>query len=140
MKHAVILAASILAWTVPAVAQTETAITLLPADLQWTEMSPGISFAPAYGDWATEAHGKFVRFAPGTAAGMHTHTAGYSALIVSGSFTNEYQGDAERVPMPAGSFWFTPGGVPHSNACLSEEPCILYTPSPAAFDFAPVEE
>lgn len=121
-------------------AQTGTPAVLMPADLEWTEVAPGISFAPVYGDWTAEPHAKFVRFAPGIAAGMHTHSAGYGAIVVAGSFTNVYPGDGDPIPMPAGTFWYVPGGMPHANACVSEEECVLYNYSPAAFDFAPAEE
>ena len=118
----------------PAAAQ----VVLAPTDLQWTEVAPGIAFANAHGDWQTGAHGKFVRFEPRAAVGMHTHSASYHGVVITGRFTNGYRGAPGR-PMGPGTFWSVEGGVPHDNSCESEEPCLIYTTSDAAVDVTMVE-
>ena len=134
MRLTLVAAALPLALASPAAAQ----VVLAPADLQWTEVAPGVAFANTHGNWRTGAHGKFVRFAPGAVVGMHTHSAAYQAVVISGHFTNGYRGMPGR-PMEPGTFWSVEGGVPHDNSCVSEEPCIIYTTSDAAVDVTMVE-
>ena len=66
LSLASLLAASALGATA-AQAQPADATSLAHDKLAWVTMAPGIEFAPAFGDWNKEAHGKFVRFAPGAA-------------------------------------------------------------------------
>ena len=113
---------------------------LTPADLQWTEMFPGVSFAPVYGDWSVEGHGKFVRFESGVEAPVHTHTNAYHGVVISGRLTNPYPDEADAPEMGPGTYWLVPGGAAHGNACVSEEPCLFYTYGDAAWDIAIVEE
>lgn len=114
---------------------------LLPQDaLEWTEVVPGISFAPAYGDWQTERHGKFIRFDPGVEVPMHTHSNGYYGVVLEGRLTNPYAGEDDAPEMGPGTHWYVPGEVEHSNTCVSEEPCLLYTHADAAWDITVVEE
>lgn len=109
--------------------------TSLAADaLAWVEMAPGVHFAPAYGDWNKEAHGKFIRFAPGAAVPFHTHTGGYHGVTITGRVTNPYPGETDPKAFGPGDSWFVPGGAMHSNACVSAEPCLFYTHSDGPFD------
>ena len=110
------------------------------ADVEWTEIVPGIDLAAVYGDWQAEPHGKLVRFAPGAAAPMHTHTHAYRGVLLQGRLTNPYAGEADPPVMGPGDAWYVPGGEPHSNACVSEEPCLFYTHGDAAWDLALVED
>ena len=103
-------------------------------DLQWGEVIPGVAFANAYGDWQTEAHGKFVRIESGTSVALHTHTNPFHGVMLSGSLTNEYEGEVSPAGMGPGTYWYVPGDVPHINTCLSSEPCVFYTHLPGALD------
>jgi quercetin dioxygenase-like cupin family protein len=95
-------------------------------------MFPGVEFAPAYGDWEKEAHGKFVRFAPGGMAPMHTHTNAYHAVMISGQMANLY--DEGRSNVGPGDYWFVAARRPHGHECVSAEPCFFYTYGDALWD------
>ncbi|HMB92188.1 MAG TPA: tetratricopeptide repeat protein [Rhodothermales bacterium] len=110
------------------------------ADVEWTELIPGVAFAAVYGDWQADAHGKLVRFAPGAVAPLHTHTYPYRGVMLQGRLTNPYVGEDEPPEMGPSDAWFVPGGVPHSNTCVSEEPCLFYTYGDARWDIEVVEQ
>lgn len=134
--HLVILCSSIL---FGAAAAAQAPAGLEPADLQWKEIIPGTSFAPAYGDWEKGAHGKFVRIAPGAIVPPHTHSKSYDAVFISGRIANSLQG-AEPVHVGAGGYWRMPGGRVHGHQCVSKEPCLFYTHSDGAWDVQLVEQ
>lgn len=138
-RPAALLAAFLLA--TPAVAQSAPceAATVRQSDLQWAEIVPGIAFAAVHGDWQAEAHGKMIRFDPGAAVPMHTHTHPYRGVMVSGRLTNPYAGEDAPTAMGPGDTWYVPGGVEHSNACVSDEPCLFYTSGDEAWDIQVVE-
>lgn len=109
-------------------------------DLEWTQMIPGVAFAPAYGDWQSGRHGKFVRFEPGASAPLHTHSSPYNGIVLEGRLSNPYAGKVEPAEMKAGTHWYVPAAAEHGNTCVSEQPCLLYTYGDAAWDIAVVEE
>jgi quercetin dioxygenase-like cupin family protein len=127
---AAIAAASMIATAAAASAQAPDRVAA--ADLKWQEMFPGVEFAPAYGDWEKGAHGKYVRFAPGSQAPMHTHSGPYHAVMISGRLANLYaEGRSEVGP---GDYWFVAARRPHGHDCVSAEPCFFYTHSDAFWD------
>lgn len=105
---------------------------------QWREMAPGSQFAPAYGDWEKEAHGKLIRLAAGLDVPFHSHSSDYHAVMISGRMTNVYR-DGRTTIIGSGDVWDMPAGVPHAHKCVSEVPCLLYTHMPAAWDYIPQE-
>ena len=61
------------------------------------------------------------------AAPLHTHTADYHAVLISGQHKHRDKGQDEKSAkaLGPGSYWFQPGKQPHGDACLTDE-CILY--------------
>ncbi|WP_265570368.1 cupin domain-containing protein [Sphingomicrobium nitratireducens] len=106
---------------------------LAASELEWVEIIPGVDFAPAFGDWAKEGHGKFVRLAPGASVPMHTHSGSYEGVFVSGEMVNILDGGT-RVAVGPGHYFQMAGGRLHGHECVSEVPCFFYTHSPAAWD------
>lgn len=133
---AAVAAAAIAAFAAPSLAQAPDHLTV--ARLQWQTMFPGVDFAPAYGHWETEAHGKYVRFAPGTEVPMHTHTNAYHGVMISGRMANLFDGGA-RAEVSPGDYWHIANARPHGHECLSKEPCLFYTYSDALWDLQLVE-
>ena len=111
---------------------------LASSELQWREMIPGVHFAPTYGDWEKQAHGKFVRLDPGARVPMHTHSGDYHAVVVSGRIANLYEG-GKTVEVEQGDYWNVAAGLPHGHLCLSKEPCLAYTHSDGLWDLKLVE-
>lgn len=109
-------------------------------DVTWAEIVPGVSFGAVHGDWQAEAHSKLVRIDAGAAVPMHVHTHPYRGVVLEGRLTNPYPGESSPTAMGPGDSWFVPGGVAHSNACVSEEPCLFYTHADALWDVQLVED
>lgn len=131
-------AAAALAVSVGSAAYAQDVGILPRSALEWREMFPGVSFAPAYGDWEQGAHGKYVRIEPATQVPMHTHSNGYRAVMISGRLANVYEG-GRRAELSAGDSFHMAGGRPHAHECLSEEPCFFYTYGDARWDVEVVE-
>lgn len=117
------------------------AVTALIAqeDLAWVEIVPGVDFAAIHGEWTEGAHAKFARFAPHLAVPVHRHTNAYHGVVVQGEVTNPYPGQ-DAVVMRPGDYWHVPGGMEHSNACVSDEPCLIFTYGDALWDVEIVED
>jgi hypothetical protein len=112
------------------------------SERQWHNVSPGVDFAPVYGDWAKGAHGKIVRLAPGTVVPMHTHANDERGVMISGRLLNRYQ-DGTSAEMTSGSgfidAWKEKGKGPgHTEECVSSEPCYLYSHSDGRWEMNPV--
>ncbi len=109
------------------------------SEVEWTEVAPGVAFGAVYGDWQAEPYGKLVRFDSGSAVPLHTHTHAYRGVMVTGRLMNPYVGEDDPPVLGPGDAWYVPGGVPHSNTCVSEEPCLFYTYGDTAWDVQIVE-
>lgn len=113
---------------------------VVPADVEWTEIVPGVEFGTLFGTWSEEAHGKLARFQPGVMSPMHTHGAGYHGVVISGTVVNPYEGEEDPPEMGPGSYWSTPAGAVHATGCVSEEPCLVYAHMNSAWDIEVVED
>jgi quercetin dioxygenase-like cupin family protein len=101
--------------------------------LEWVEIIPGADFAAVYGQWTEGPHAKFARFAPGMAVPLHRHTNEYHGVVVQGEFTNPFPGQ-QAVVMRPGDYWRVPARMAHSNECVSNEPCLIFTYGDAPWD------
>ena len=115
-------------------------VSMAHAELEWTEMIPGVSFAAAHGDWSSEAHGKFVRIDPGIMAPLHVHTHAYHGVMLSGTLTHPYAGEDNPPELGPGAYFYAPGGAAHVTGCISDEPCVFYTHGDDLWDIAVVED
>jgi hypothetical protein len=108
------------------------------AKATYTDLNPGASQSPVWGDPASGAHGAFTKFVPNFAAGPHTHTNDLRIVVVKGVYVYKpEQGDAIRVT--PGQFLLLPGGVRHSTGSDATEETIFYQEADGKFDFNPVE-
>ena len=121
-------------------AQPAKAAVISPAEkLQWTKNENGIPFVYVWGDASSGPHGEFVKFPAGFTTPLHTHTADYHGVVISGTLMNP-MGDAETGPeLRPGSYYFVPGGQKHRTKCVSETDCVFYLHQDAKFDFVPVK-
>jgi quercetin dioxygenase-like cupin family protein len=111
-----------------------------PEELTYAPLNPegpGPEVAVVHGD--LESGGAFfLKIPPGGKAGVHTHTADYHAVVISGAPRHWLAGtDKKAKPLAAGSYWFQPGSQPHGDDCTGKEPCVLFIMMPSKFDFAP---
>jgi quercetin dioxygenase-like cupin family protein len=89
--------------------------------------------------WASEPHGKWVRFQPDVISPLHTHTQPYHGVVIQGTVINPYAGEEEPRRMGPGTYWHVPAGAVHATGCVSEEPCLFYTHGDALWDIEIVE-
>ena len=106
--------------------------------LSWQDFSPqrpGVKIAQVSGDRLNGAWKGFVKYPPGSKAGLHTHGADLEIVVISGSFRFGESSDREKVYGP-GSYIFIPAGMAHTNS--TTEDTTMFEAQPAKFDAKPV--
>ncbi|MEJ7603690.1 MAG: hypothetical protein WKG01_37730 [Kofleriaceae bacterium] len=112
-----------------------------PATLEYTPVDPkqpnGPALAPVSGG-VGGGGSYFLRLPAGYKPGLHTHTADYHAVVVSGTPRHWLAGgELKAKPLGPGSYWFQPGKLPHGDECVGSESCILFFILSAPFDSIP---
>ncbi len=110
--------------------------------LKWMPLDPsgkpGPEIAVVSGDPQKGESGIFLKLPPGTNPGLHTHTADYHAVVISGAPKHWLPGEEKKAkPLGVGSYWFQPGNQPHGDECTGTQACVLYLVLSGAFDFTP---
>jgi hypothetical protein len=116
---------------------------VLSADaVKFTPLDPSNPAGPRVSVVSGELQGKgpvtlFLKLPKG-AAPIHTHTAGYYGVLVSGQAKHWKAGEeAGAKALGPGSHWYQPGKAPHGDECLSSE-CLLLLQMDGPYDYAPV--
>lgn len=92
-------------------------------DVPWEDAPiPGVQLALAWGDDATGATW-LIKFDPGVALPMHTHSNDYWGLSIQGTWVH-IEADGTEVATSPGDYSLVPGGVVHADRCDSTVPCI----------------
>ncbi len=115
---------------------------LPPADMIWETSAEGVGFAPLQGDRFHEEYMAMVRLPAGLVSPAHVKTANMYGLVVSGTIANitlDAAGGVE-VPLPAGSYYKIPAGLPHISKCLSKVDCVTFLYQDGKFDFLPISK
>ncbi len=103
--------------------------------LQWTKTPVGAEISPVWGNPKAGAHGTIFRFPGGSAVPLHTHSAGYRGVVLTGTMVHSLPGDAgTEKPLGSGSHYFIPANAKHTSTCTSKEPCLLLVVQDAGFD------
>lgn len=111
--------------------------TVTPDERQWTTVE-GRKVAVLYGDITAGPNGFFLENAPGSAGTLHTHTNDYHAVGITGSSVQQDGGKLHA--LPAGTYWFQPGGTAHTNTCPGTSPCVGFRHfNTGKFDAAPAK-
>ena len=90
-----------------------------PEQIKFDEILPGaVQFGTVFGDRESGEHGTFVRIKKGESTPLHTHSAGYQAIVIQGIFENPVPGIADsQKPLKQGSYdsiHFEPGREKHT--------------------------
>ncbi len=81
---------------------THTAVT----ELQWIATPVGPEASPVSGDFSTGSHITFLRFPAGTTTPLHTHSASYVGIVITGTSRHWLPGRPETEKhLPPGSHW-----------------------------------
>ena len=111
---------AVLAETVAIAEPTDRVI--LSSEIEWEKLNPargdaspqaGTIFGDRKGDGV--ATGFLAKFVDGFSSPPHIHNVTYRAFVISGLRHNDYPA-AEKMWMPAGSFWIQPAGEAHITA------------------------
>jgi hypothetical protein len=140
-----LLSSSILAIAisaVPAFAKSKKESVIIPyADLKWEEYAPGVPLqvAKLWGDPAKGPHGRYLKMPAGFEAGIHSHTADYHGVLVSGTWMHWDEGKAENIELAPGSYVMQPGKGNHGDKCKEGAECVLLIVQNAKADFIPAK-
>ncbi|KGL63423.1 DUF4437 domain-containing protein [Polaribacter sp. Hel1_85] len=120
----------------------------LASEIEWEQLNParGENSPKAGTIWgdrkANEATGFLAKFTKGFSSPPHIHNVSYHGIVISGSIHND-DPHAEKMWMPAGSYWTQPEGEAHITAANASEnvayieiekgPYLVH-PTEAAFD------
>ena len=109
------------------------------ADMKWMDVPnmAGIKMAVAQGDPMKGASHFFVKFAPGTTAPLHHHTADHYVTVISGTLTLGV--DGKETKLGAGSFFAFLKKAKHTTACDAGAECLLSIDSRGKWDVVPAE-
>jgi quercetin dioxygenase-like cupin family protein len=112
------------------------------SNLKWEKlMGPqGPELAIIYGDPKTGPYGAFMKLAPGTKSGWHTHDYGYTSIVVQGTHTHLNAGEKSGPALPAGSWFSQAAKENHHDECGKDGPCVLFIHSDGPMSFTPKTE
>ena len=110
---------------------------LIPAgDLKWAvppNSPPGVQVAVLWGDPAKGAFGALHKFVPGFSVPLHFHSAGYHGIVVSGTFLQTVEGEAEKT-LTSGSYFSYKGKKEHATKCATGADCVVFIDCGGAWD------
>ena len=140
-----ILCGLLLAGTSSALAQKmmkkmmKQAMMMTPEDMKWEEMKggpPGIMYCNCSGDVMKGAHATMIKLPANMKNPLHTHSADYKLVILSGSLVAGPEGGPEK-SYGAGSFLMVPAGTKHTSGA-GPDGCTMYQEGTGKFDMKPV--
>ena len=132
----------------PASAEQSTSQVVAASNIDWGYLNPlrgdkSPAAADLWGNRTTDtATGMLVRFKKGFESPPHIHNITYRGIVIEGQMHND-DPTAEKMWMPAGSFWTQPAGENHTTAANAETNLIyleidsgpyLVKPTNAQFD------
>ena len=98
----------------------------LASDIEWTPLNPARGdqspqAGTLWGDRSKEVPtGFLVKFVKDFSSPPHIHNVTYRGVVIKGLVHND-DPSAEKMWMPAGSFWTQPAGEPHITAAKADE-------------------
>jgi quercetin dioxygenase-like cupin family protein len=99
--------------------------------------SKGVYEAAIWGDMEKGAHATFTKFDPGYDAGMHSHTADISIVVIKGAYL--YKDDAGEKRVGPGDYLRVPGGHKHWSGGDKTEGAVFYEEGSGKFDVIPAK-
>jgi anti-sigma factor ChrR (cupin superfamily) len=112
------------------------AVVVAAGDLKWVvppNSPPGVQMAVLWGDPAKGAFGALHKFTPGFSVPLHFHSAGYRCVVISGTFIQAVEGEAEK-SLTSGSYVAYTGKKKHATKCAPGAECVVLIDSGGAWD------
>lgn len=116
---------------------------ITPDKLSWNPLDPskpdGNKVAVVHGNPQEGPAALFLKVPAKGSPGIHTHTAGYHAVVVSGSPKHWLAGEKEKgvKALAPGSYWYQPGGQAHGDSCGDDAECVVFIIIEGKFDMKP---
>lgn len=116
---------------------------VLTSEVEWEQLNParGANSPLAATLWGDRTgpgpSGFLLKPVDGFKSPPHIHTADYHGVVINGAIHNA-DPDAEKVYLPAGSFWTQPGGGVHITAAKGS--ALAYIEVQDTFDVLPAEK
>lgn len=106
------------------------------SDLKWFETPIGPMASPVSGDFTKGAHVTYLKFPAGAKTPLHSHSADYVGIVISGNTRHTVKGlsESERI-LPPGSHWSMPANAEHVSECVAGAECIVALIQGEKFDF-----
>ena len=110
-------------------------------ELHWVNSGFGPQVSPVNGDFSNGEHVTYVKFTAGMATPLHTHTADYVGIVITGVTMHWEPGKPEtEKQLSAGAHWFMPANVRHVSECLPGAECIMALYQSSSMDFLPTAQ
>lgn len=122
----------------------EQAVTWTATDtgLKWGPCPPflpkGCGIAVLHGDPAKDNVDVFLKVPAKSTVPLHWHTSAERMILVAGELHVTYDGQKTAILKP-GTYAYGPAKRPHSGACASRVPCVLFIAFESPLDAVPVE-
>lgn len=120
-----------------AVAQADTTLKRSTfGDLQFRPLFPGAEIHLVYGGIGTgKPTAQMSRLQAGVTIPKHFHSEDYFGVVIAGNYQHWEENDADQGPvLSSGSTYYQAGSIPHYDACLGPDDCIVYVYFPVAAD------
>lgn len=110
------------------------------AGLQWGGcpdfLPTGCAIAVLHGDPSKPNVDIFFKVPAKSEIPLHTHTSAERMVLVGGELEVTYEGQVAARLTP-GTYAYGPAGRPHSAACVSDVPCVLFIAFESPLDAVP---
>lgn len=106
-------------------------------EAKYTEVVPGVSKAPWWGNDQKGPYGAFTKFRPGLDVGMHTHRNDVWLVVLKGAYL--YKDEAGEKRVGPGSFIRIPAKHKHWSGGDKTEGALLYEEGSGKFDLVSVK-
>mgnify|MGYP001305855851 CR=1 FL=1 len=104
-----------------------------PDAIAWKEVRGGVKMATIRGDHTQGPFLALISFPAGMKTSVHTHTASFGGVLLSGTHHRGPSEDALHTLTP-NSVWFEPAGLPHMEKCGAEANCVFFVTFDGALD------
>ena len=118
---------------------------VLSSEIKWEMLNPARGdkspqAGTVWGDRKGEVPTGFLaKFVDGFSSPPHIHNVTYRAMVINGLIHND-DPEAEKMWMPAGSFWIQPAGEPHITAAKGVEVIAYVEIDSGPYLVKPIEE
>lgn len=105
-------------------------------DISWQKSPFGPEVRAVDGDFGKGSHITYIKFNAGDVTPLHTHSADYVGIVVTGTTRHYVPGKKHTYKiLPPGSYWSMSANVKHVSECLPGVECVMAVYQNKAFDF-----